>query len=102
MKYIDKNRPLEDYDLSKDYLPNDIDIRATLQIILRVLKSVGASGLEVTHMKNFKSEEMLKLKHANRLWQISAYSEKTQKFYYSKYVRLAHVNLFTFKEFKNY
>ena len=100
MKYMDKNGPLEDYDLSKDDLPNDI--LATLQIILGILKSVGASSLEVTHMKNFKSEEMLKLKDANRLWQISAYSEKTQKFYYSKYVRLAHVNLLTFKEFKNY
>ena len=52
MKYIDQKGPLEDYDLSKDDLPNDIV--ATFQIILGVLKSVGASGLEVAHMKNFK------------------------------------------------
>ena len=98
MKYMDENGPLEDYDLSKDDLPNEM--LATLQIILEVLKSVGASGLKVDHMKKFKTEEKLKMKHLNRRWQISAFSEKTQKFYYRKYVRLAHVNLLTFKQFK--
>ena len=98
MKYMDEHGPLEDYDLSKDVLPNDV--LATLQMILAVLKKAGATGLSIESMKKFKTEEKLKLKHLNRLWQISAFSEKTQKFYYRKYVRLSHVNLLTFKEFK--
>ena len=63
MKYMDEHGPLEDYDLSKDVLPNDV--LATLQMVLAVLKKAGATGLSIESMKKFKTEEKLKLKHLN-------------------------------------
>ena len=95
---MDEKGPLEDYDFSKDEM-SDEEL-ATLQLVLQTLKSVRATGLTRKCMKKFKNEENLKTKHLKRIWQISAWSEKTNKFYYRKYIRLSHVILLPFSEFK--
>ena len=84
MEHIDESGPLDDYDVTEDKLPESV--MATLRIILQLLKSCGASGLDKTLMRLIYQEERLKRipEMMSRICEISVYSSKTENFYYKK------------------